>query len=158
MSLLSLLPFCSCARPDAHITTFSYHYDGTIGADSHTYTVRVNDEGATITIYDMTHHDYGEMTDAIDTSFVRALEELCKKHKVWRFDGFHKHNPMVCDGSGFSLYIAYNNGKSIDAWGMNRYPNGYREFSQEMYELFRPYHERMVAAAATKNGTEKEEE
>ena len=143
MSLLSILPFLSCAqggdKPQPHIVHFNYNYDGTIGGNNHRYKLDVQDGQAKLTIEDMMHWDYGEMTDTIDMSFVQALEAMCDKHDVSKFDGFNKTNPHVCDGSGFSLYIKYDNGKSVSAHGMNSSPRGYHEFAGDMYELFKPY-------------------
>ena len=152
MSLLSIFALGSCAgqggeQNAAHITRFRYHYDGTIGGNSHSYGVDIADRKATITIEDMQHHDYGELTDTAGVDFIQALEALCAKHDVKRYDGFDKYNKYVCDGSGFSLSIRYDNGQTVDAHGMNEWPKGYSAFSDEMHELFRPYCERMYEAA-----------
>ena len=152
MSLVSILSFGSSAEQGggknaAHITRFSYHYDGTIGGNSHTYSVNITDKTATITVKDMLHHDFDEMSDTAGPAFIQALEALCAKHDVKRFDGFDKYNKYMHDGSGFSLYVRYDNGQSINAHGMNEWPSGYRDFSDEMHELFRPYCERMYETA-----------
>ena len=149
-----VFPFLSCAHAgdgDAHIKRFTYHYDGTIGGNSHTYDVKVADDGtAVIKILDMMHYDYGEMEGTVDSDFVMALESLCNKHNVRRFDGFDKVNRYVCDGSGFSLNITYNNGKTVSAHGMNESPKGFYEFAEDMHQLFKPCCERIYAAALQK--------
>lgn len=152
MSLLSMLPFWSCANPGnandgAHITSFHYNFDGTIGGNSHHYSVRVKDGVATMTIEDMQHQDYGEMTDTVGMDFVEALEALCAKYNVREYDGFKGYDRFVCDGEGFSLSIDYDNGKEVNAHGMNEFPRGFRNFAEEMHDLFRPYCDRIMAKA-----------
>ncbi len=152
MSLFSIFSSWSCANSggdskDTHIVSFSYHYDGTIGGNSHNYKVDVTDSVATIMVRDMLHMDYGDMTDTVDTAFVQALEALCAKHNVKRWDGFDKYNPHVCDGDGFSLSVRYSDGKSVYAHGMNISPKGFWEFDREMHALFAPVCERLRAKA-----------
>lgn len=156
MLMSGVFSFLSCAGNsvsdnDARIRSFSYHFDGTIGGNTHTYTVRVADDGtATLTVEDMRHYDYGEITDTVGSDFVRALEELCVKHNVRRYNGFDKVNRFVSDGSGFSLYITYANGKTVNAHGMNDFPAGFRDFSDDLQRLFEPCCERLYAVARQK--------
>lgn len=147
MSLLSMLPFWSCLNADGgrstvHIVSFQYHYDGTIGGNSCWYKVKVKDGQPVMTIEELEYFNQGERTDTVGMDFMEALEEVCRKHKVWKFDGFKKTNPYVCDGSGYSLYIKYDNGKSVDSYGMNMSPDGYHAFAKEIYALFEPYCEK----------------
>ena len=155
MSLSSLFSLFSCATPggngsETRITKFNYNYDGTIGGNSHRYEVSVSGQTAAIKVYDMLHHDYGDMTDTVGAEFVQSLEDLCRKHRVNRFDGYDKTDRRICDGHGFSLHITYDNGKTVDAYGRNSSPKGFNEFSEEMHALFRPYCERMCEAALQK--------
>ena len=147
MSLLSMLPFWSCLNADggrstAHIVSFRYSYDGTIGGNSHWYTVKLEDGQPVMTIEELEYFNQGKRTDTVGMDFMEALEALCRKHQVWKFDGFKHTNPYVSDGSGYSLYIKYDNGKSVDSYGMNESPKGYREFAKELHEMFEPYCEK----------------
>ena len=144
MSLVSILSFFSCSAwnsgwKNAHITEFSYSYDGTIGRNSYHHTVKVTEQGPILEIQDMHHWGKDKLVLSISPEFVQALEELCRKHNVMRYDGFKKTNRHVCDGSGFSLYIRYDNGQKVDAYGMNRSPKGYHDFESDLRELFQPY-------------------
>lgn len=153
MSLLSLLSSWSCAHPSdtenapksAHIVSFHYSYDGTIGGNSHHYILKVTDSVATVTVRDLMHQDYGDMTDVVDAAFVQALEKLCAKHNVKRWDGFDKYNRLVSDGHGFTLSIEYDDDKSVYAHGMNMSPKGFWDFDEELHELFAPVCERLLA-------------
>ena len=163
MSILGILTFTSCAQSgrgfkNAHIKRFYFHYDGTIGGDTHNYNLVVEDRKAIFKLEDFevipsddpewsTHR---EMVDTLDMTMVRELEQLCTKHEVYKFNGFDKDNPFVTDGEGFSLRIVYDNGKEIEARGMNRFPNGYREFEKDLEELFRPYCEQLKKKAFKK--------
>lgn len=152
MSLLGLLSSWSCANHsatyrDAHITSFSYHFDGTIGGNSHTYEVKVKDGVATILVRDMRHHDYDDMTDTIDMSLVDSLAALCAKHDVLRWDGYDKYNRHIHDGHGFSLSVRYDDGKNMSAHGMNMSPSGFWDFDEELHELFAPLCEQLCAKA-----------
>ena len=129
------------------ITRFTYHFDGTIGRNSHTYKVQIADGKATISIEDMRHSDYGEMVDTVGEDFIQALENLCSKHHVKRYNGFKGHDRHVCDGAGFSLSIRYGDGKSVEASGMNDFPWGYKDFYADLHSLFEPYYNRMCEAA-----------
>lgn len=155
MSLLSLLSSFSCANhsatyKDAHIVSFSYHYDGTIGGNSHRYKVDIEDGVPTIHVTDMLHHDYGEMIDTLDADFMQALEALCAEHDILRWDGYDKYDRLVCDGHGFSLYVRYDNGKSVNAHGMNMTPAGFWDFDKAMHELFAPVCQQISAKALQK--------
>ena len=159
MSLLSFLPFCSCAssggdKSEAHIVSFSFSFDGTIGGNSHWYDVRVEDGKVIMDVDELEHRDYGKMTDTVSMDFLQELEALCAKHNVRKYDGFRGTDPHVCDGSGFSLSIRYDDGKRIYAHGMNDFPKGYRAFSDDLHELFAPYCERMHATALAKKKAE----
>ena len=151
MSLLSVLPFLSCANnadfANAHIVSFYYHFDGTIGGNNHSYQVKIADSVATIAVEELERRDYGEMVDTAGVAFIRDLEELCRTHQVHKYDGFKGYNRYMCDGEGFSLSIRYDNGRSVDAHGMNEFPKGYRDFDRALHALFEPYIVRMRAAA-----------
>lgn len=156
MLMSGIFSLLSCAHAGndttpAHIKSFSYHYDGTIGRNSHTYRLKVADDGtALLTIENLQHSDYGELTDTVGSDFLNALEELCNKHNVRRFDGFDKVDRYVSDGSGFSLYITYADGTKVNAHGMNSFPAGYGNFSEDLHTFFKPYCESMYAKALQK--------
>ena len=156
MALFGFLHLSACARADqpSGIVGLTYHFDGTIGRNSHTYTVAIADGTATIRIQDMRHAEYGEMTDTAGTDFIQALEALCAKHHVQRYNGFHGYDRHVRDGKGFSLSIRYANGKEIEASGMNDFPRGYRAFEDDLHALIAPYYARMCETALQRKKAE----
>lgn len=142
-SILSLITCSHKPKDDSRLVSFEYHYDGTIGGNTHSYKVKVKDGIATFTVRDMRHCRFQEITDTVSQEFLNQLEALCMKHKVWHFDGYRKTNPYVCDGRGFSLYISFSDGTKVNAYGMNMKPSGYREFEEDMHALFKPECERL---------------
>jgi len=151
-TIISLLVMCAAfsflhARESSpeHITSFEYRYRATIGGNSYSYNLRKDGDKAVFTLFEMRDPFCGEITDTIDTEIFPALEEVCAKHNVWKFDGFHEINPEISDGSGFDLSIRFDNGKRLSADGMNSFPDGYRAFCRDMHQLFDPYCEQLRA-------------
>ena len=151
MGLFSFLSFLSCSGPKTNeqkqevkdIRSFEYHYNGSIGANSYQNTVTCTDEGITLSIEEMPFPEYGTLSCKVDSAFLHALEALCTESGVAGWNGFNRSNPDVCDGDGFSLYITYEDGKTISAHGSNSFPSGYRDFRDGLRELVAPYREQM---------------
>ncbi len=121
------------------VTGFSYNFDGTIGGNNFSYSVRKQKDGKIVLKYEsMEYDEYGEMTREMDQAFLDSLDALYKKHNICRWEGYNKYNSYVCDGDGFSLSFSFADGKSMSAHGSNCYPEGYREFETEMDALFAP--------------------
>ena len=72
----------------------------------------------------------------VDESFEKKLEEILKKYNVSSWDGFQKSDKHVLDGNSFDLYIKMEEENNIDASGYMKWPKNYREFKQEVIELF----------------------
>ncbi|MBR0385410.1 MAG: hypothetical protein IJI05_02550 [Erysipelotrichaceae bacterium] len=133
---------------ESGISSFSYDYNGSIGANSYHYEVTRTDDGKAEIEYDAMEYDsLGEMTMTVQTDLLDQLDELYRKHNVARWDGYSKYNPNVLDGDGFSLSISFNDGKSMSAHGSNAEPDGYREFISELKAIIDPYLEQMRQAA-----------
>ena len=141
MGLLSFLQ-TSClakAEPSAPIRKFYYSYDGTIGGNSFRWEVtREQDGSVRFKLSDYEERGYEDLSDTVPATFMDSLEALCRRHKVHNWDGFRGINRHVCDGSGFTLDIDYEDGREVSAHGMNKFPSGYRDFREELYELCKP--------------------
>jgi len=141
MSIASLL-LHSCqafSTPQAPIKSFSYNYDGTIGGNTFSWTVTRKEDGTVLfQQFDHMRTGHEDLYDTLPAAFMDSLEAICSKHKIHRWDGFRGNNQYVCDGDGFSLSIRYEDGRKVDAHGMNSYPNGFREFRDDLYELCNP--------------------
>ena len=146
MCLASLLSSCSgFSAPKAPIEKFSYNHDGTIGRNSFSWSVNRLEDGKGQFIY--TNHlsrDQQDLTDTIPAALMDSLEAICRSYKVHRWDGYRGDDKRVCDGTGFSLYIRYADGRTVNAHGMNKFPKNYRAFRDELYALLMPVQERLV--------------
>ena len=151
MSLLSILGINASANNDG-IKHFEYRYRGSIGGDS--FSIEVNratdTTPATITLDYMQHRDYGKLSSSVNEAFIDSIEALCEKYDIQKWDGFNETNHEVLDGSGFSLYVKYESGKSVNAYGNNSFPAGYRKFRSDLDELIKPEKERLFEEARQK--------
>lgn len=149
MSLLTFLSSsCSLsAAPDSPIKKFTFNFDGTVGGSSFEWVITREENGSGVFAYtNLLRHGRTPLTDTVPAAFMDSLEAICRKHNVHRWDGFKGYDRFVCDGSGFTLNIHYENGKSIYAHGMNEFPKNYRAFRDELYTLCTPIQERLEEA------------
>ena len=126
------------------ISYFKYTFRGSIGGNSFTRTAEIDGDKVTLSLQKMEKRDYGKMEGEAAPGFAAALEELCRKHKIVRWNGFDKNNRRVLDGSGFNLRVKFKDGKEVEADGSNAFPNGYRDFVKDMGELFKPEEDKLL--------------
>ena len=153
-SLFKKIPDLSPEGPDGEgdkapdnnsgVAYFSYSYRGSIGGNSYTRTATVEDGKVVLTLDKMEKRDYGKMTGEASPEFAASLDELCKKHKLVRWNGFDKYNRHVLDGDGFGLRIKFKDGKTVEADGSNAFPRGYGDFEKDMNELFKAEEGKML--------------
>lgn len=140
MSLASLLLHAcqAVSAPQAPIKEFSFNFDGTIGG-MYNWTIKREDDGsARFKLEDHMRRDYSDLSDTVSAEFMDSLENICRKHSVYKWDGYNKYDRRICDGRGFSLYIKYEDGRSVNAHGMNKFPSGYHEFKDDLEALCEP--------------------
>lgn len=120
------------------VDTFYYAYHGSIGGDSYSYSV-TEEDGKHYFVYEsMLHPDYGELTKEVDDAFLDQVTKLYKECHLATWDGYDETNEYVLDGDGFSLSISFRDGQSLQAYGSNSEPDGYRDFCEKMQALFSP--------------------
>ena len=73
---------------------------------------------------------------ALDPSLAEDLLRIVADCGLKQWDGFHGTNPHVLDGEGFALEMAFSDGTTVYASGTNAFPDGYREASDRLDELF----------------------
>ncbi len=61
--------------------------------------------------------------------------EIMNKYDVANWDGFDMSNQNVMDGPSFTFKATINSGKTINAHGYARTPNGYDAFVTELYNI-----------------------
>ena len=121
---------------NSNIAEFEYRYIGSIGANSHSYHVKF-DEPAVFTLEGM-QYPFGEVSMEIDKNTAAQIAALYKKHNLRKWNGYDRTARHVLDGDGFTLKIKFRDGKDLRAHGSNAFPKGYREFRDEMREIFKP--------------------
>ena len=125
---------------ESGLVDFTYSYNGSIGGDSYTFRVKKQKDGtALLTYYAMQYNSYGDMEMPVETDLLTALEDLYHKHHICQWEGFNKINEYVLDGSGFSLYLTFQDGKSMSASGSNTWPDGYLDYLTDLSTLIEPY-------------------
>ena len=72
----------------------------------------------------------------VDIEFVHKIEELMTKYQVNKWDGFNKSDKDVLDGNSFSFSYSSTDNKSIEAHGYMKWPKNYREFRDEISDLY----------------------
>ncbi|SCW43356.1 hypothetical protein SAMN02910456_01098 [Ruminococcaceae bacterium YRB3002] len=128
------------------IVKFYYGYHGSIGGDSYHYDIRFENGVIKLSIEEMLHREYGELEGEISRETLTALEEICSRFDVRRWNGFNRSDPNVLDGDGFSLDIEYSDGKKISAHGSNSFPAHYREFKKALDEAVKNDRDRLFEA------------
>ncbi len=135
---------------ESGIIEFRYRFRGSIGGNSYKYEIKNGKLGMDF----MEKSDYGELSGEIPEGFTEELEKLCGACRVERWNGFDKTDTRVLDGSGFSLWIKYADGKTVDADGSNSFPAGYRDFKEKLDGLFSGPKEALFEEARQKKITE----
>lgn len=119
------------------IVSFHYSYNGSIGGDSYSYSVK-KENGKIIFTYESMQYPYGEMTGEIDSSVLAALEEMYRDLRLAEWDGFSKYDTGVLDGSGFGFSMDFSDGGTISASGSNCFPPRYGDFHSRMESILAP--------------------
>ena len=132
------------------IAEFRYRYDGTIGGNNYTYRITQKENGAVFTCEFMGYPAVKSIRTEADPGLLARLNALYEKYRVYKWDGYAKHNTLICDGSGFSLEITFRDGAEFYASGMNAFPARHYEFCEEMNSLLGPIKDELLEKAKEK--------
>ena len=72
---------------------------------------------------------------ALSEADLAALEALLVKHKVAKWNGFRGTNKNVLDGDSFGFSLEYADGRTVEASGYMRFPQGYGEARDEIWSF-----------------------
>ncbi len=75
----------------------------------------------------------------IEEDVLAQLGEVAGKYHVDRWNGFHETDPLVQDGSGFSLEITLADGSTISARGNNSFPKHYSKIEDIVWPLYQDW-------------------
>lgn len=123
-------------RSQAEIIEFSYYGNGSHTGAIFSYDVCRSEDSDEYIVNLQLHAGNIEHTLSADKAFMGKIQDVIRKHDLWKWNGFHKSAKGVLDGSGFGLRIAFADGSSIDASGDNRFPDGFSDASAEIKALF----------------------
>ena len=136
------------------IPKFRYSYNGSIGGDNFSYELCAGDGNYVFEYRSMQYDDRGVMSVNVQKDVFDRLEKLYLSLRLAGWDGYSKYNPEVCDGSGFSLSIDFNDGGRMSADGTNAFPRGYAEFCRQMSEILDPLRDKALEEARNRIITE----
>lgn len=86
----------------------------------------------------------------IEKEKVKELEDILRKYKVEKWDGFQKYNKHILDGSSFIMHIYMEDNTTIGASGYMKFPNNFAEVSKELGNYFKEIYD-----SGTDNGIER---
>lgn len=75
-------------------------------------------------------------TYPISDEQVEEIIDILNNYEVWRWNGFHEHDPDVYDGHSFHFTLTVQDGKTINAGGYMAYPENYGEVTDELLRIF----------------------
>ena len=136
---LLLALFLGRAKPVkiGEIEYFHFGYNsGSMVNASVSYTLNLKDGVYTASVKPLYEPEEATKTVTVDDSFARELERLLVQYKVGKWNGFHKFNKMVMDGSNFGLSVIMTDGTSLDAHGYMKWPKNYSEVRNGIEALF----------------------
>ncbi len=127
------------APAKGNVVRFYYAYNGSIGGDSYSYTVKKEDDGKYYFTYEsMLYDDFDEMKVEVDQQFMDYLSLSYELLELGKWNGFDKVAKNILDGDGFSLNITLEDGNTVSAHGSNAYPKGYSQAIKSIDETFEP--------------------
>lgn len=132
---MSTFILCGCFNKKIEIknTKSFYFYYSVNNAKNGSYIYKINLEDSKYIAYykgeGISEED--SIRKEISKEKVLELEQILTKYKVYKWNGFKKSNKKILDGKSFRMnYKTENN--SIEASGYMSYPNGYKEFKDEI--------------------------
>ena len=70
----------------------------------------------------------------VDADCLTELSKIINDNEIYKWNGFDKSDDDIMDGEGFSLSVAYDDGKKIEAHGYMKFPSGYKEGASRLTE------------------------
>ena len=126
------------AKPTAApLTSFDYFHRGASTDSFYSYEVAESENEYVFRFRPFREDD--EQSAIMSTEDATALMEIINRHNLWKWHGFSQSDPLMMDGTSFSLRVAFADGTVIEARGSNRYPSTYSAACAEIDTLFSKY-------------------
>ena len=131
---LVILVGCSSNQPyEGNIIEFDYQYGSFFGG-YYDYHLVLDGDVVHVTANGMNGVEL-EIDKEIDASILEDLSLVINTNKLERWDGFSKEDPHVLDGYSFYLSVKYDDGRTLEASGYEKYPKNYDKVHEEIVEL-----------------------
>ena len=103
------------------------------------YSIAKSEEDSRTMLYlDDQDNSIRELECEVDDATMENLSQLVAQLNVRSWDRFSRSDNDVLDGSGFSLYVYFEDGSSIHAQGSNAFPKNYWDFEKQFREVMSP--------------------
>ena len=118
------------------IKSFEYNGSGTAINDMFSYIFTNEEDGVRLEYDFYINGDEAEGETMLDVAVMDELTRLSDTYEIAeKWDGFDEVAEGVLDGSGFSLYMEFEDGSYMSASGYNDFPKGYGEFEKAFNEM-----------------------
>lgn len=134
--VLSLVILVGCSSNKAYegnITEFEYNYGSFFGG-YYEYHLVLDGDVVHVTAEGMNGVEL-DIDKEIDASILEELSLVINTNKLERWDGFSKEDPHVLDGYSFDLLVKYDDGRTLEASGYEKYPENYDKVHEEIVEI-----------------------
>ena len=118
---------------EGNITEFEYNYGSFFGG-YYEYHLVLDGEVVHVTASGMNGVEL-DIDKEIDASILEELSLVINTNKLERWDGFSKEDPHVLDGYSFDLLVKYDDGRTLEASGYEKYPENYDKVHEEIVKL-----------------------
>ena len=119
---------------DMELKSFSFSLSGMSIDQCRVYSVARTEE-AYQAEYDL-YAGRTVFTLRMDGEDIEGLTTIIQSHDLKKWDGFHRTNSLVMDGSSFGLWIEFDDGTTVNATGINEYPEGYSTVAYGFCDFF----------------------
>ena len=122
-----------------NINHFYFNYSTGYGKnDNVSYTIKCKDKCVATIKPDQVDEDEAIIVE-LSKEKIKELEEILNKYEVIKWNKFHKSDPNVLDGDGFSLGVDTEDKTSISASGYMMWPKNYGNVKGELDSFFKNY-------------------
>ena len=137
--VIGCVPFLTRKKVVEYHNLKSFHYGCTQGMyylDRVSYDVEYQDGQYIATILLPNVEEENAKVVYLNDKEVEKLISIFNKYEVSTWDGFHKNDPNVLDGSSFSFSMTTRDGESVSASGYMKYPKNYRDVVNALDDFF----------------------
>ncbi len=114
----------------------SYSHSGMERGEIYSYTFRRTDSGRTRVSVSL-YAGRKEFEKKLSGDVMDRLQRIVQEGEIWKWDGFRESDHRVLDGTSFTLWLTFADGRTVQAQGSNAFPKGYGEFCDALVPILR---------------------